>query len=888
MRVESWLYKLPLLLRSVFRRKDLEHELDEELAFHLEQQIEQNLARGMSEDEARKQATRAFGNIEIRKEECRDTWVVAALDHCRRDTRHAVRTLRRDFGFTMGVSLLLALGIGANVAVFSIVNSILFKPLPYREPGRLVVVREMTPERDLTPRSVNALHYLEWRKCECFEQVALSEYAQELNLAGQGDPERVSSLRVTPNAFSMLGVTAQVGRTFVAEEGELGRDNVVVISDGLWRRRFGADPEIVGETISLDAVPYVVIGVLPAGFRYHGASNTRVDIYRPWGPVPSPWWRWTNNYSYNALGRLADGVSVEAALDQLNAIQATIAADHFEAEYASVGLGAVFTPLHDVITAPSRAGLYLLLAAVGAALLVACFNIANLTLVRATARIREAGVRAALGASRLAIFRGVLIESVVLAMAGAATGVALAGAALKMFTSIAPTDLPRVDEVQMDWRALLVAVVLAVAVTVAFGLLPALRLTRVDPQAALRASNRSVTDSPQSVRVRQALVSVEVGLSVSLLIVAGLLLTSFLRLDAVGRGFDATNVLTAEVGIPWARYGDDPAALRFWEALLRELRSAPDVVAAGVTSSLPLHGYNWGSSAIREGENPPAAERSSIQYRFVSPGYFRALGIPLLAGRSFNSDDYGRTTAILSERAARLLWPDGNPIGRRFYRGSPDEVFEVVGLVPDVHSVDLAKDPQPLVYAPLTATGGVVFRVASVVVRTEGDPSPAASTVRHAVASLDRELAISNVQTMRQIESTSLGDRRFQLMLVIAFGASSLLIAALGTYSVLAYAVTTRTHELAMRMALGAKPGTVLAMVLRQGMRPVFLGLGLGILAALAFGRLLAGLLYSVTPTDTTTLISVVVVTLTAAFLASLLPARRAARTSLLAALRYE
>lgn len=887
MRVESWVYKVPLLLRSVFRRKALEHELDEELGFHLEQQIEQNQARGMSQEEARKQATRAFGNIEIRKEECRDTWVVAALDHCKRDTRHALRTLRRDFGFTLGVSLLLALGIGANVAVFSIVNSILFKPLPYREPDRLVVVREMTPERDLTPRSVNALHYLEWRKCECFAEIALAEYAQELNLAGQGDPERVSSLRVTPNAFSMLDVVAQIGRTFVGVEGELGNDNVVVISDGLWRRRFGADPEIVGATISLDAVPYVVIGVLPAGFRYHGASNAHVDIYRPWGPVPAPWWTWTNNYSYTALGRLADGVSVEAALDQLNAIQATIAADQFDVENESLSLRAVFTPLHDLITAPSRAGLHLLLAAVGAALVVACFNIANLTLVRARARTREAGVRAALGASRLAIFRGVLIESLVLAAAGTATGVALAGAALRMFTSIAPTDLPRIDEVQMDWTALLVAAVLAVAVTVAFGLLPALRLTRVDPQAALRASNRSVTDSPHSVRVRQALVSVEVGLSVSLLIVAGLLLTSFLRLDAVDRGFDASNVLTAEVGIPWARYVDDQAALRFWGSLLTELRDAPGVVAAGVTSSLPLRGYNWGSSAVREGENPPAAERPSIQYRFVSPEYFAALGIPLLAGRSFNSDDYGRTTAILSERAARLLWPDSNPIGRRFYRDSPDEVFEVVGLVPDVHSEDLAKDPAPLVYAPLTAAP-VVFRVASVVVRTAADPSPAASTVRNAVASLDRELAISNVETMRQIESASVGDRRFQLMLVIAFGVSALLIAALGTYSVLAYAVTTRTHELAMRMALGARRGTVLAMVLRQGMRPVFLGVGFGIFAALAFGRLLAGLLYSVTPTDPTTLISVVVVTLTAAFLASLLPAHRAARTSLLAALRYE
>ncbi len=888
MRFEQWRYQVPLLIRAIVRRSTVEGELDEELAFHFEQLIEQHRARGLDEQEALTEARRVFGRAEPHKDACRESWVVAALDRLSRDVRHAVRTLRRSPGFAAGVIFLLAFGIGANVAVFSVVDSVLLKPLPYSDPQRLVVVQERIPPSDPGPRSVNALHFMEWRRCSCFLDVALSEYVERVNMAAHGEPERVSSLRVTPNAFSVLGVSARLGRTFLPEDGEPGHDNAVLISDRLWRMRFGADPNILGQKLVLDAVPSTVVGVLPPGFRYYPASNQPIDIYRPWALVPLAWWTWTNNYSYTAVGRLAPSVSQEATLRELDTIDADIAADHFGTDRGSLSLRAVIVPLHAWVTRSSREGLYLLLAAVGIALLVACLNIANLMLVRAAAEGREAGIRAALGATRLAIFRGAALQSVVLAMAGTAGGVGLAAAALKGFTALGGAGLPRIGEVGLNWPALLAACVLGSGSTVAFGFMPALRLARIDAQEALRGTGRGLTESPGTLRARQTLISVEVGLTVSLLVAAGLLLTSFLRLDAVGRGFDASHVLTAEVGLPFARYDSDEKALRFWDSLLDELRAAPGVIAAGITSSLPLTGSNYGATAVGEGQHPAPADRPSVQYRFVSPGYFDALGIRLVAGRTLRRADEGHTAAVLSLGAARLLWPGRNPLGRRFSRGNPGEFFKVVGLVPDVNSEDLATNPAPLVYAPLTATGGVVFRVSSVAIRTRGEPAAAAGTLRRAVASLDKELAISNIRTMEQIDSASFAERRFQLTLVVAFGAASLLIAALGIYSTLAYSVARRDQELAVRMTLGAQQSRVITMVVIEGLRPVLLGLALGLAAAIVFGRLLANLLYSVKPTDPATIACVVAVTVAAAFLASLLPALRAARRSLLESLKYE
>jgi predicted permease len=884
-RLEQWRYRLPLLLRALFRRGHVESELDEELAYHFDREVERNVANGMSLEAARAAARRALGEADLRKEAVRERWAVGALDKLARDVRHACRTLRRDLGFTVGVFMLLALGIGANVAMFSIVDAVLIEPLSYPAADRLVVVRELLPARDDRPRSVNPLHYLEWRKCTCFEGVALSEFMQEMNLAGDGEPERVPTQVVTPNLFAVLGVEAQLGRTFAAEDAVPARE-IVVISDALWRRKFGADSQVLGRTLSLDGVQSEIVGVLPANFL----NYVPVDVYRPRSDALMPWWNWNNNYSYSVMARLADGISAPAALEQLNAIQAGIAAEHFQGEYAGWTLLAMFTPLHEFVTGSSRLGLIMLLVAVAAALAVACLNIANLMLVRATARSREAGVRAALGASRLAIFRGVLIESVLLAAVGAAAGVGVAAAALELFTTLAGATLPRADAVALDGTALLVALVLAFAATVAVGLVPACWLTRVDPQEALREGGRGLTDSRGRHRVTRALVTLEVALSVSLLTVAGLLLASFLRIDSVERGFEPSNVLTARVGLPRVRYPDDNSKVAFYSALRRELDAQPGVAAAGVTSSLPLSGTNWGSTVNPEGVRLAPEERLSVDYRFVSPGYLDAIGIPLMAGRSIEDHDDGRFVAVLSESVARRYWPDGDIVGRRFFRGDPSpqgDLFEIIGVVPDVHSADLAMEPKPLVYVPLRTGSGAVFPMVSIAVRTEGDPAMAAGLMRRTVASLDRELAVSRIQTMSDIESASLGQRRFQLTLAIAFGTASLLIAALGTYSVVAYDVARRAHDIAMRMALGADARRVIATVLKHGMQPVVLGVIAGVGGALLLGRYLTSLLFAVSPWDPVTLTGVAGIALVAALLASWLAARRAARASPLETLRH-
>lgn len=892
MRIEQLPYVVRMRLRTLFRRSRVEQELDEELRYHVEQQIEENIASGMSADAARRAALRALGRIERRKDECRDAWGITLLDNLALDTRQSLRALRRDIRFTIGVLALLSIGIGANAAVFSIVDGILLEPLPYPEPERLVVVRELTPERDGNTRSVNALHFHEWRRsCDCFEGIALAEYNQHMNLSAGGEPERVSTVRVTPNAFSVLGVSAQLGRTLVPGDDEAAKSPPIVISDGLWRRRFGAASDVIGRSIELDGISSVIVGVLPKGFEHHwGREDSRIDVYRPWDAAPMPWWGWTNNYSYSAVARLKDGVSANQALERLNGVQAGIADEHFrDTEWSAVSLEAVLIPLHEWVTGQSRDGLLMLLAGVSAALLVACVNIANLMLARATERTREAGIRGALGASRIAIFRGALIESGLLAAAGAAMGIVIAFVGVRLFTSMAGASLPRASSVALDGSVLAAIVALAVGSTVVFGLLPALQLTRVDPQRALRTSGRSFTDSSERARARQALVSIEVALSTTLLIVAGLLLTSFVRLGGVERGFSADNVLTAEIGLPLSRYPDDDARLRFYDSLLERLDAEPRIIAAGVTSALPLSGTNWGSTALPLGVFPPAEERPRIEYRFVSPGYLEAMGIPILAGRSLAPREYHDGVAVISERTAMQVWGEPRPLGRRFHMGDPEEgTYEVIGIVPEVPSEDLAVQPAPIVYAPLATTPGIVFPFVSISVRTAGDPVAAAGLLREAVRSLDPDLALGQLRTMSDIEASTLAERRFQLVLVVAFGAASLLIAALGTYAVLSHGVARREQELAVRLALGAPAEAVRSLVLRQGLRPVLVGLVGGIAAALLSGGSLSSLLYGVTPGDPVVLAAVAATTLLAAVLACWLPARRAGRIPLLDTLRCD
>jgi predicted permease len=814
-----------------------------------------------------------------------------ALDDLLQDLRYALRALRGDAGFSLAAILVLALAIGANTAVFSLVDSVLLRPLVYGEPDRLFAVREIVPQfRQLAPTlSVNARHFMEWkRRCASFEDVALVD-PLEVNLTGAGEPERLTAVRATSNYFSVLRVQAELGRTFLPEEGEAGRENVVVLSDALWRRRFGAGAGVVGSSIMLNGVPHTVVGILPPEFRNHvhagrgGKLRSTIDLCKPW-PIREDSWGWLGDFNYAAVARLRNGVTPEQAKAELDVVQAQIA-KRFE-DTGKLDLAGQLVPLRDFVVERGRAGLWLLLGAVGAVLLIGCVNLANLMLVRATARSRETAIRMALGASQGRVLRGALLESGILALAGTALGVVLARALVQLFTAAAPLDLPRADEVSLDWRALGFALSASLLTGLLFGSAPAWRMTRSDPQDSLRASSRSFSEGGAKLRSRGLLVGIEVGLSTMLLVIAGLLVTSFVRIGSVTRGFDARNVLTAQLNLPATRYDSLEKRRRFYSDLAAKLEAQPGIVAAGVISVLPLEGQTWTDVVTVEGDTRPLAERPMVPYRPITSHYPAAMGIPLRSGRLIEESDYPRKVALVSQRAAERIWPGQHPIGKRFRRGNPDQPpFEVVGVLGDVRGDSLLKEPEPMVYVALWERAPAVVSVA---VRTASDPRAAAGALSLAVSSLDRELPLSAIQTMKQIEADSVAQRRFQTLLVLAFAGAALLLAVLGTYSVLAYAVARRTGEIGIRLALGATRGQVLALVMRQGLVPVVLGLAAGFAGALAAGRLLASLLFGVKATDATTFAAVGALTLAAALVACWLPARRAAHIGPLEALRDE
>ena len=809
------------------------------------------------------------------------------------DTRHSLRRLRRSPGFAVAAILILAIGIGANTAVFTVVNSVLLRPLTYSEPDRLYAVSEIVPQFvDRFPElPVNARHYLEWKqRCACFEDVALADDG-EWNLAAPGEPVRLMGARVTGNFFAVLGVSAQLGRTFVAAEGAGGDENVVMLSDALWQSRFGGNPAIVGQTVELNGVANVVVGVLPRNFRNHwtrpgvGTAPKPIDVYQFWR-VDAQGIDWAGEHNYAAVARLPPGKTQEQALAELNVLQAEIS-QRFEGDERSMTLLGSLISLQEQVVARSRAGLLLLLGAIGTVLIIACLNLGNLLLVRALGDGRETAIRVALGAEGARIFRAALIESLLLACSGGLLGVLLAFQLVRVFAAVAPVDLPRADEVSLDGAALGFALLLSIGAALLFGTLPALRSMRANPQDSLRATGRSQTDRGGGARLREGLVATEVGLSVTLLVVAGLLIASFIRLDGVERGYDAENLLTAEVSLPAARYPDVETRRRFYDELVDRLEGQSDISVAGVGSLLPLGGdFIWGDTVTIEGDVRPIGQRPVMSYRTVSPDFLRALGIPLHAGRQMQPSDYPRRVAILSRSAAERLWPGEDPVGKQFRRGVPTEpAFEVVGVASDVRTAGLDKDPAPLVYVPLWERSPETGALA---VRTSSEPLLAAAALRESVRALDPTIPVSQIQTMAQIESDSTAQRRFQTLLVIVFATCALLLAVIGIYGVVAYSVARRTSEIGLRMALGARPRDISTMVLRQGLRPLALGVAAGVAAALVLGRFLSAFLFGVEANDPVTFAAVTGIVGAAALLACWIPARRAMRTAPLEALHFE
>ncbi len=802
------------------------------------------------------------------------------------DLRFACRGLMKTPGFTAVTVLTLALGIGATTAVFSLVNGVLLRPLAYAQSDRLVSVNELIPAlaQKYPVLPVSARHFMEWRdKCSSFESLSLIDPGT-MTLTGKGEPEHVEAAHVSTNLFETLRVRPVLGQTLLTEEDQAGREHIAVISNAFWRRKFDADPKILGAAITLDNEAYTVVGVLPTRFRFPNPNPLKVselaissqpDVFTAKVFTDAERNTLMGMFNFPVVARLKAGVSCEKATAELNATATQLV----QMAGQDMELRAVVKPLKGALVNDHRGGLLVVLSAVGSVLLIACLNLAILHLVRAERRSFDSALRMALGASRIRILRQALTETLLLTALGTALGMLLASGGLDLLVRIAPAGIPRLDEVRIDANVLFFALLLMGSTALLCGTLPAWRTLRSRAEQVLRAGGRTVSAS--GLRLHGVLVTAEVGLGAALLITAGLLLGSFARVMRTDKGFHAPAVLAVDLKPPetydWTRRVD------FQRRLLDRLASTPGVRSAATASRLPLQGQAWISSAWLAGDQRPDFERASTNVRFVSGGYFQTMGIPLLAGRTFDDRDESRKVAVISQQLAHKLWPSQDAVGRQFLHEG-DDAYEVIGVAGDV----LANADEGSVAMLYRSYREYSRRPMVVVARAAGDPFSIAESVRQAVRSIDADLPVSRMYTVREVLAESVSQRRFQALLASAFGICALLLAGLGIYGVVGYAVARRTKEMGIRMALGARPSDIYHTVLRRGMAPVAIGLIGGVAGACALGRLLRSLLYGTSPTDPLTITAVVAVVSLTATAACYLPARRAARVDPMAALRCE
>jgi predicted permease len=807
----------------------------------------------------------------------------------RNEFRYALRSLLRDRGFAATVILSLALGIGANTAIFSLIDGILLRAPAYREPERLVSMAQTIPKfaksYPLVP--TNIAIYMEWRKkLASLESVGIAREAT-YNFTGQGQPERLNGAVVSASMMSVLGVQPVLGRNFTEQEEESGHNHVVILADSLWRRRFQADPAIVGRKIMLDGRPHDIIGVLPAGFSFPriadlgtSLSHDSLEIYRPLGYQQRDLRLRLGDMNYWAVARLKRGVTLSQAQSELNVLESAIdkqVAGNFDLRGSMI-------PLLQRLTSNARQGLILVMAAVGAVLLVLVVNLANLSLARTVGRARDAAIRTALGASQSRLARQSLMESLMLAVTGGTLGILLAWWGLSaLLAAAAPVDLPRLNEVRLDWRVLLFALSISVLAGVVFGVLPAVRSAIASPIETLKSGSRSNMEGRGGLRVRNLLVSIEVGLSAALLVTAGLLIASFVRVTNVNPGFQVERVLAVHVSLLQSKYGKPTDQAAFFGRLLDKAAAIPGVQSASLVSTIPLSGEAWIDLVGKEHDTRPMTELPAANVRVISPEYFQTLRAKLRDGRSFEDRDRKEKVAIVSASLAQRLWGSENPLGRKITDN--DWVMEVIGVTDDLHSTSLDHDPVNILYVPYwqrPSTGS------SLLLRTSQDPRRIVNTVRSAIWALDSEATIPDVRTLEEVMSSSVAHRRFQMVLVLLFAAAAISLAAIGTYGVLSYAVTRRTSEMGIRMALGAGQSDVLRMVVQQGMTPVIVGLAVGGAVALGVGRYIESLLYQVSPRDPMAFTVSAAVLLIVSVAACLIPARRATRVNPIDALRFE
>jgi putative ABC transport system permease protein len=798
------------------------------------------------------------------------------------DLHIALRGLRRVPGFAVVVVVTLALGIGATTAIYSVVNGVLLTPLPYPQPDRLVLVWEQNPHRGSARNTVSPANYLDWRdRARSFSGLAAFTWTG-ITLTG-GTPEHVEGRAVTPEFFSVLRVDPAIGRTFTAEESAPGATKVVVLSHGLWQRRFGGDSSIVGRTIAVAGGDVRVVGVMPASFQSMPLGLDQ--FWQPLGLDPADRER-RGRYAM-VIGRLRDGVTAEAAQAEMTSIAADLAREHVD---FNTGWGANVVTLTDQVVGRARPVLLTLLGAVSLVLLIACANVANLMLARTAARRRELAVRAALGASPRRLAREVLTESVVLAAIGGAAGVVLAVWGVELLVTAAPAEVPRLAQIGVDGRVLAVTAAVTLLVGILFGSPGALGRGSDELAEDLHGAGRRATVGAEARRLRGALVVAQVSLSMVLLVGAGLLIRSLQRLTAVDPGFDASQLLTVAVDLPAATYPDDPRRSAFYTELLRRARAMPGVQSAAMIDFLPLAGPGSATSFTVVGRPAPAPGQVPVaDIRVVDPQYFQTMRIPLRGGRI--PDERDRVSAppvvVINETMARSLWPGEDPVGRRVKVNmwDPDAETEVIGVVGDVRQDRLDGDRRAMIYYPAAQAPTISMNL---VLRTAGPPLDLAATMRAAVREIDSDQPVGQVTTMQSIVRLSIADRRFPMFLLSLFAGLAVTLAAVGIYGVLSYSVGLRSQEIGVRMALGARVTDILGMVLKQGGILVAVGGAVGLGSALALSRVLRGLLFGITPADPGTYLAVCLVLALVALGAMALPARRAAAVDPMRALKSE
>jgi len=805
----------------------------------------------------------------------------------RKDLQYAFRSLLKRPGLTAVALITLALGIGVNTAIFSAVDSVLLRPLPFTEPERVVAVWEHTPHLGITRNEFAPANYFDLRRQnQSFEDVGA--FGQlSINLTGDGEPEQLEGQLVTANVFTLLGIPAALGRTFASDEDQTGRENVAVLSDALWQRRFNRDPGIINRQVTLNSESFTVVGVMPANFFF---PERETELWIPWAMEPRQAEGRGDHY-FRLVARLKPGVTREQANAEAESIAARLAA---EFPRTNEGLGFLVNSFHQDYVGDLRRPMLILFAAVGLVLLIACANVANLLLAQATTRRREIAIRMALGARRWAIARQLLTESLLLATAGGLLGVLAAIWGVEALSKLLPESLSKLQAISVDSRVFLFTIGVTLLTAIAFGVVPALHAARANPGDALAETSRDLAGGLSGRYLRRVLVVGEVALAVVLLTGAGLLIRSFNRLRQVDLGFKPDNLLTMRMVLPLPKYLKPETRRAFYDELLRRINEIPGVESAGINTRLPLSTSGMKFSFSVEGRTMPSdANLPFAVYRVVNPDYFRAMGIPLQRGRVFDRRDTADATPslIVNRRLAEQFWPGEDPTGKRLKIGpadSPNPWATVIGVVGDVRQTGLYGEQLAELYAPYAQERRSWMAPRDLVVRTRGDAASLAGAVREAVWAVDKDQPISNIRTMNQVLAAAISRERFQMLLLSLFATLALVLACVGLYGVISYAVAQRTHEIGVRMALGAQPRDVLRLVIRQGMVLTFAGLLLGIAGGLAVTRVMNDLLFGVTATDAVTFISVGGLLLLVSFLACYAPARRATKVDPLIALRYE